>query len=572
MLNQRMLSVAALGTVLTTLLPAQTAAQPNANRFVPENSSIVLRIASPAKWRAQFGKTQAAKLMAADSMAPIVQSIAQRIDMGIEQLRDSGMFDADLAESLLNDWQGDITLSAQVDWDNLMEALDYGEAPPMSFVVALSPDGKFDLAAVAKEFGRMVEDSAPNGGDLRDLAVGDLTLRRSDNGGDEPDMALPTMIDGHLVMIGGTQLEKDAAKLIGSEARSGQKIDDAPFFLSADLGKLMKAAMDADNGGGPVDTGEMLDMMGLSALQGMTLSLKPVGKSVAGEMHLGMSSENRGMLNMIVNSNQQPKLLTSVPSESDSFSVSSIDIGALYRTLEDIWTSMEEFTPMSFDDAMGMFADATKVRLKQDLFDHLGKEMLVVQDFEGMEIDPDELEDNPLAAMGGTVYGIALTDGQAFGASLDKALRSRGMHVGRKTEEYGKAKINRMKIAGMFPIEYVVENDVLLIGVGGDDGSRRALRSVLDARAAEERQLPALVAMVNSEFEAGWNGIGTMPIATTLEMAVKMMESSGEFGSEMGMISQVVGGMAQDMKRLGIDKMVSASYCNDNEMVVRFRW
>ena len=227
-------------------------------------------------------------------------------------------------------------------WDNVVEALEYGETPPLSFVVALSSDGKFDLAAVAKEFGRMVEDSAPNGGDLRDLAVGDLTLRRSDNKGDEPDMALPAMIDGHLVMIGGTQLEKDAAKLIGSEARSSQKIDNAPFFLSADLGKLMTTIMEADNGGGPVDPAEMMDMIGLSALQGMTMSLKPMGKSIAGEMHVGMSSENRGMLNMFVRGNQQPKLLTSVPSTSDSFSVSSMDLGAIYTTIEDAWTSMEE--------------------------------------------------------------------------------------------------------------------------------------------------------------------------------------------------------------------------------------
>ena len=147
MLHTRILTTTALCAALTTALAAQTSAQPAANRFIPENSALVVRVASPAKWRQQFGTTQAAKLLQANSLAPIVGMASQQIEAGIDMLRNSGMFDADLAEGLLNSWQGDIIISLQVAWDELVEAMEYGEEPAFSFVIALTPDGSFDHEA-----------------------------------------------------------------------------------------------------------------------------------------------------------------------------------------------------------------------------------------------------------------------------------------------------------------------------------------------------------------------------------------------------------------------------------------
>lgn len=560
------LSAAALGALTTlTALPAQS------NRFVPKDSSVVLRIASPAKWRDQFAKTQAGKLMNGNTLAPIMQMASQRLDMGLQQIADSGMFDAKLVDGLLNEWRGDLIVSLQMDWDNFVDAMDYGENPPFSLVIALTPDGKFDLSAVGKEFASMVEKTMPANEQLLDLVVGDLTLRRTDNGGGEPNGTLPTMIDGHLVMIAGTSLAKDAASLLATDNRLATQMGNVPFYLHADVGKAMKTMMAADNGGGPVDPGDLMDMIGIGALRDLTLTLEPEGTAVAGVFEIGMNKSGRGVLDMYPRTAIQPKLLGAVPASAESFSVSSFDLMALYNTLADVWTSMENFTPMTFDDMLDGFQNATKVHLKDDLLGQIGTEMLTVQKPNVLEnADFNEFEDNPAAMLSGTVLGFALKDGKAFGASLDTALRSRGMHVGRKTKEHNGTKVYRMKLAGLVEIEYAVLDDLLLIGV--EEGARETLRAVLDTRATGRQGLPEGLQPRFAAFPKGWNSVTVTPIGEGLQALINAFANSGAFGEQGQMFTQMAKALTAEMKQLGISGMASAAYCDDDKMVSRFRW
>ncbi|MFT4511596.1 MAG: hypothetical protein ACI89X_000626 [Planctomycetota bacterium] len=565
------MTFAAIGAALTTLLPAQTAAKASANRFIPENSSFVARIASPAKWRKQFGQTQVAKLGEAQSLAPFVGMLSQQLEMGLEMLRDSGKFDADIAEGLLNTWMGDIVVSVQVDWDGLLDAMDYGETPPLSFVIALTPDGSFDLGAVAKELNAFVDSDAPEGA-LKDMVVGDLTLRRADNGGDEPDVTIPAMIDGHLVMIGGSSLEKNAAKLIAGDGRFTIQ-DTSPLFVHADVGRMITTMMEADSEGAPFDPAAMMDLVGFSALESLTVSIKPDGKSIAGQMHLGMKKNNRGILGMLAKGNQQPKLLGSIPPNSEAFAVTAMDLNAVFTTVQDVWGLAEDFAPMTFDDAMAMFTEATTIDLKADLFDNIGTEMLTVQDVDALkDLDPDDMEDNPAAMFAGTVYGISLKDGTKFDAALDKIIRSRGLHVGRKTATYANAQVHRMKLMGMVDLEYSISNNLLLIGLGDGEKTGRVLRDIIDTRASGEATTPEILTKHASELAPGWNSFAITPIGTMLEGVMLGIQASGAVGEEMDMVTQVVRGVIGDMKRLGIGSIVQTSYCDDNGFTSRFRW
>jgi hypothetical protein len=581
MSNHRILPAAALAALATlSVLLAQSktqAAQPRtqaaqpSNRFVPRDSAVVLRVASPTRWRERFARTQASKLMNGATLAPLMQMATQRLDLGLQQLRDQGVFDAKLVDGLLNEWRGDLIVSLQMDWDNFVDAMDYGEVPPLSFVIALTSDGSFDLAAVAKEFASMVDKTKPADQQLVDLVVGDLTLRRTDNGGDEPDAALPTMIDGSLVMIGGTSLAKDAKKLLARTDRFAGAMGAAPLYLHADLGKAMKAMMAADNGGGPVDPGDLMDMIGIGALRDLTLTLQPDGTAVAGVMEFGMGKTGRGMLDMYPRGSARPRLLGAVPATSESFSVSSFDLMALYNTVADVWTSMEDFTPLTFDDMLDGFQNATKVHLKDDLLAMVGKEMLMVQQPNVLEdADFDDLEDNPAAMLNGTVFGLSLLDGKAFGASLDTALRSRGLHVGRKSEEHAGTKVYRMKLAGLVEVEYAVLDDLLLIGV--EPGARATLRSVLDTRAAGRQGLPAGLQQRFAAFPKGWNSVAVTPVGESLEAMVGIFAASGELGEQGEMFAQMAKALTAEMKQLGISGMASATYCDDDKMVSRFRW
>jgi hypothetical protein len=250
-----------------------------------------------------------------------------------------------------------------------------------------------------------------------------------------------------------------------------------------------------------------------------------------------------------------------------------LDLNAVFSTIENVWGLAEDFAPMTFDDALAMFTEATNVDLKKDLFDNLGKEILTVQDPDMFKnADPDDLEDNPAAMLAGTVYGIALNDGAKFNAALDKIIRSRGMHIGRKSETYANAEVHRMKLAGMLDIEYSVANNLLLIGLGGDEGTGRVLRDIIDTRASGEATTPAILTKSAGALRPGWNSIGITPIGTMFEGVLMGLQASGQFGQEMDMVGGIVRGVIGDMKRLGIGSMVQASYCDENGFSSTFRW
>ena len=407
---------------------------------------------------------------------------------------------------------------------------------------------------------------------LQDLVVGDLTMRRMTSPDtDEPDATIPTIIDGHLVMIGSTQLEKDAAKLIATDSRFAAKTDGTALFAHAEAGKLLDAMMAMDAQGGPFDPAALLDILGLGSLQGLTLTLAPDGKAVVGEIRIGMKKQGRGLFNAFPRTTQRPKLLSSIPVDSDAFSASPVDIDPVYATVADLWTMLEDIVPITFDEMTEGFTAATKVRLKEDLLDHIGKEVIVVQSTDALK-EIDLLDESPAAFLNGSVYGFALSDGKAFAEALEKVIRSRGMHVRRKKEDYANVKINRMKIAGLIDLEYVVDDGLLLLGIGDDEGTHRALRNVVDTRAAGESSMPSIVQKHGNEFPPGWNGIALTPLGTMLEGIISGLQATGEFGDSMDMAAQVIKGVVNDMDRLGIASILQASYCDDTGIKQQFRW
>jgi len=572
MKSASLLFAATACAVSATALPGQTSAQTSANRFIPDNSAVVFRMASPTKMGEQFRSTKVAKLMQTDAMTPFVDGFTEEMDQTMEMLRSSGEFDVDLVEGLLKSWRGDLIFSAQVDWDGMLDAMQYGDMPSFSFVIALTPDGEFDLSAVAKEFERMIENDSNRGTNLRDMVVGDLTLRRQDNGGEEPDVVLPFMLEDHLVILAGSDLEKSAAKLIGQDSRFQKPTNDAPIYMSLEVGKLIETVTNSvDNA--ILEVGDVMSMFGLTALQDLSIKIRPNEESVMTELQIGMAEEGRGIFDMFVASDKQPKLLQAVPVNSDAFSVSTVNMAPLYTVIADMWTLAADTggVPISFDGAMEAFTEMTKVRMKEDLIDHLGTEMLSVQSPTSFT-DPAGYEDTAEAMFTGTTYGLALRDGEAFAASIEKMIRSRGMHVGRKKEKYGDVTINRMKLAGLIELEYVIDNDLFLISFGGDEGSLQNLRGILDARASDEQELPNVVQKYGDAFPPGWSGIGAMPIGAILTGRIAGLQATGEFGSELDMFAGVINMMVQDMDRLNLSSILRTSYCDDESMRFMIRW
>ncbi len=565
------------------LAAQETTAQPAiaANRFVPADSCLVARIASPAKWRQQFAKTQVQKLMASQTLAPLFDQATAQIDAALGQLRTSGKFDADLIEKLLKDYTGDLVISLQVDWPAVMKAAEADGPPPMTFVAALTPDGSYDLAALAAAIQKFAEEETGQRRPLKDLTVGDVRLRITDD--DMAPACLPAIVDGHLVMIGGSGIEKSAERLLSADKRYEGTIGSQPLFVHAKLGDAMKTLITAledkaeagELGAMPVPVSDMIAWFGFGDLQTMSMSVGAEEGHVAAEFSVALGSDATGLMSTVM-FEHQPKLLRLVPPGSEWFSITPFDLGAFYRTVANAWTDLGDAVPITFDEAMTSFTEAMKVRLDEDLIAHVGTEVLMVEDVDP-EADAEMSEEDGPFAIAGTCIAVSLKNGKAFGESLETLLRSRGLHAARKTEEYAGTKIHQLKPAGLVELEYAVAGDLLLLVVGKREGARRNLRAVLDAQAntTAAAELPASVQKHVQALPAGWSGISVTPVGQLLAGFSTMLDtlsSMGEATEEVAQTFKVLSSLGGEMQRLGIDHMVSTSYTTRRSIVSRLRW
>ena len=214
---------------------------------------------------------------------------------------------------------------------------------------------------------------------------------------------------------------------------------------------------------------------------------------------------------------------------------------------------------MAFEDIEEMFAESTKVRLGEDLIDNIGTEVLYL-------VDPnveDDMEQDAITAMfSGTCYALSLRDGKAFGEALEKALRSRGLHAARKSEDYQGVKVYRLRIAGALELEYAVTDDMFLLAPGSVATSGAQLRAVLDTRANPEAGLPENVASRSDKVPAGWNGVGVTPLAQLLMEigAIAQTLPGGDMPPEAMVALDMLGVIGKEMKQVGLDDAIQFTY------------
>jgi hypothetical protein len=563
-------------------LAAQEAVAPF--RFVPADSCLVVRVAAPAKWKQQFAKAQVRKLIDGETLTPLLAQASKMLDASLEQLRSSGKFDADQLQSLLKDYTGDLVFSLQVDFSDVDAAIKAHRAPAWSAVLALTPDGSFDLGPLATALEKAEEVGAQeNNQPLKDLMVGDQRLRVRSEERAPLAMALPFLYEGHLVMLCGSDLEKEAARLLGTADRFEGEADGRPLSVFAKLDgpvemlmKNVKAKMSERPA--PFDIAQMLQDLGVTSLKSASIVLGSEDKHVMSELRISVGDAERGLFSAMMLDQARPKLLRCVPANSESFSVSAFDAVAAFRAVRSIWEHLGDVVPLSFEKAMEGFAEATKVRLEEELIAHLGTEMLVVGDVE-TQPDAAALEDmEGGATLGGSCIGVALRDGKAFGESLEKILRSRGLHAARKSEDYAETKVHRLTLGAMLELEYVVTDDLLLLAVGKDEDARRNLRAVLDARAkpGEAGEVAPVAAAHVAAVPAGWSGISVTQVAQALEGISSMLGVMSAIGGpgmeELETVVPVLTGLAGEMKRFGLQVMIGTSHTSERSYVQRMRW
>lgn len=580
-----MLRLSLVLSCCAALAAQQTSAAPAANRFVPADSCLVVRCAAPAQWSQRFATTQVAKLLHAPALAPFVAQLEDEIDKALAGLRESGKFDVELLEQLMRDYRGELVVSLQLDPEDLVEALTEDRPPAVSLLAALSPAEGIDLAALAAETARRAEEEVEaRQQPLRDVTIGDLTLRVATNG-DGSQASLPALVDGHLVLtlVNGKDFETTVARLLDDERRDQTAHTGAPLHVVARVAPFMKAVVKAFEerpAATPFDD-VVIGLLGLGDLSELTLTVDADDRHMIGEASLSLTGDAQGVLRLLC-LEHQPKLLRYLPAGNDWFSTTALDFGALFDVVRTTWTQLEDMAPMSFEEAMQSFTEATKVRLEQDLFAHIGTELMMIDDIDA-ETDATISDEEAGSMIAGTCIGIALRDGKTFAQNFETMLRSRGLHAARKSEDYGETKIHRLRVGGIVEIEYAITDDLLLLVIGERESARRNLRAVLDSKQAggAAPDFPPAIEKLLAALPAGWTGVSVAPIGRSLQglaetfRTAMLMQGLGpddlEDHEEMKLL-EVLGALGADIQRLGIDHIVSTTYATKNSLRGRWRW
>jgi hypothetical protein len=221
------------------------------------------------------------------------------------------------------------------------------------------------------------------------------------------------------------------------------------------------------------------------------------------------------------------------------------------------------------------------VRLKEDLLDHMGTEMLNLSDpssaLAAIGNENDEEEGDMLGALTGTCMAISLRNGAAFAESLEKAIRARGMHATRKSEDYQGTKIYRVLLAGLVETEYAVLDDALLLAIGKSDTARNSLRGMLDQRTGDNNTggLPTKLQKRLQALPEGWNGVSASSLPSTFKVLQQAISTTGanlDLPMEMQGLGEMLGSLSGELKRLGLDVMLSTNYTSKKTLITRMRW
>ncbi len=544
-------SLLALGSFSTT-------ATAQSSRFIPADSQVVVRMAAPAKWKREFKDTKVAGLFAGETLGPMFDGLRKWLTS--DGVAEAGL-DPAMLETMWDEYQGDITVAVRFDAEDIADAIVEDRPPVMAVTFAMAPHESFDLAPLAAQIREAIEESA--GDRLREETIGDHTLLCRME--DDMQASIPQLIDGHVVMMISTDIAEQGPIML-DEADRFRAGGDHPMYVKIDAAQGVSALMDFvawnmenDLGAPPFDAVQLLTDLGLQSVGGLEMSISADGEHAVFDQQLTTTGSDLGLLGMVLLDRPKLDLLRYVPQSSQSFSVQAFDIGALYSTIGRVWNGMSDIVPISFEEAQNAFEDATKVRLQADLIGNIGKEFLMLGDpVAQADADPDD----PMAMLAGTCFALAMRDGDAFGKALETTLRSRGLHAARKSEEYQGTKVYRLRIAGAIEIEYAVTSDVMLLALGGDEGSRTLLRSILDARSDPRAGLPDALADYTDLVPAGWNGVSVTPVAPIFEQMNEVLDAvgTGDMPAEARTALRVLGGLGREMKQLGIENATQFSF------------
>ena len=557
---------------------------PDPFRFVPADAAFVFRTKGPAGWRSELGATGLGKALSGGEIAAswkqLVDSAREEIDPEQEHTQSvQAMMDA------LVDYSGEVVVAGRVDFT----AADLEQAPAFAMSFTLNGDGHSDLEAIGKQIASLL----PEGGVERRLGSQDVQVHQVG----ALEWTAPFVSEGALVMLCGTSLEEQSAPFL--EARQAQfaatpDLRRGVFGLQVEFHEPVRMALEAfarleDENAKLMVRG--LELAGVRSLQRLTACMFADGPYVAQEARCEWNDAARGLFDVVLPVRKStPKLLAYLPPHVQNWSIGIFDVAALQVLYGKAFEEFGDLIPQSREEVEGAFTQYTKLRLHEDFLALFGGEYLRIEDFAAMgdtdtDVDPrlEKLDEK----VGDACFVIQMKDGKAMAQNLEKALRARGLHAGRKTEDYGDTKVYRLSLLGSLPIEYAFAGEVFVLGIGQGEGTQRNVRSVLDMVAARAKgevatELSAALQARMQGWPADWSTIdvgGSDEIldgfVSAIDGLLPMMAAEGLEPEDLGIwfhCAEFARKLRPALSRHGADVSVTAGYSARDVYMMRSRW
>jgi hypothetical protein len=579
--------------LLASCLAAQTAPAPF--RFAPDDCQLVLRIAGPAAWAKEFAATGIGKLLAGKALAPAWAKFEEALPPMLEEV--SFADDLRALGEALPAYGGELTVAARLDLDDLQPAAAGKRAPRFDVAFALSADEHTDLSALGTKIEKLFgDDEQP-----RTVKTDTAALRVRSFGGVQ--VSLPQIIDGELVVLLGTDLERTAGHFLAVPAdhrfKPAEELRTGTFGLQFEaeplVGPVFRAFAAQETKRSRLDGAKLLSAVGLDGIRRLAIGARADGEHVVQSMTVEFVDRPGGVFAVALPPRRAATpALQFLPDTATTFNSGAFDPDAIWPLVtaifaaagEDLGTTQEAFEKQA--------AEFLGVRLHEDLIAHLGDGWLRIDD---LAAKPEEIDDAALDKLdtrfGDSCYVVTLRDGKAFADAVEKALRKRGLHAARKTEEYAGVKVHRMNLLGSYPIEYAITDELLVVGIGARDGTQRNLRGVLDRASAAAagkpaRELPAPVQARLQLLPPDWCGISVTSLldildafhsAATMAGTIAQPDDADADDDEEAAARQaleafvaLVSACRTEFARLQVDAMVGAQWQLKDRTVVRWLW
>ncbi|MBL8754075.1 MAG: hypothetical protein JNK15_12315 [Planctomycetes bacterium] len=568
--------------LLGSLVSAQVA--PDLLRHVPDDAIAVVRTVGLGGWGKGLGATGVGRMFAAPSLhepaAALLKGLLAEVGVESESVDRLGELAVELKEH-----RGEVVVAAVCD----VASATADSMPDFAVLFAVAGSDE-ELTTIERA--------------LREVLGEDGKERRIDGEAfvvhalDDCEITAPWRHGGASFVFLGHGLDRTIPKFLRERSEphpAAAELQQGVFAARVEvqpLVGLLRTIVDiAGEEAANVPVGPLVELIGLSAIERVGMSIRADGEYFANEAHLEWRGAERGLFGVVLPArSERPQILDLVPAGARNWNTGLIDAEAALRLYARGFELFADVLPMSRQEIEHKFTELTKVRLVEDLLAHVGGEYLVVQDLAAvadLETEmPEQLEKLDERA-GDSVFVLQLRDGAKLALNVEKALRARGMHAGRKSEEYAGTKVYRLLLLGSMPIEYAFSGDVFVLGVGDGEATKQNLRGVLDAvalRAKGQAKVdlrPEVLAKMKG-WADGWASIDVGSLEEILDGVVGNFELAATTLAEAEIDDDVMPwvGPALDLakrmrieaRRLGLDVALSAVWTGRDRVVVRSRW